>query len=444
MAEPEQQTSREARSRYGRRLVLTLVAALLAVAAVVAVLVVQQDRKSDPHPGPAAPAAGTAPTATPTATSTTPAAADLLDADQVRQLGPTHRWVLARTDDHTGGTGIRSVCQQDRFADPDGLDAVVRVSRAADDRGRRTVQTVEISRSPRQALAAYRTTLRWYAGCEVARLQLLDAYRVDDLGDQADLLVFRLWREPVSTVSVAVARTGSVTTSLVSTTVGRRPPGAARMARALEGAVSKLCARTTTPGCIGLPRLRAVPPPPSGGERGALATVDLPPVGRIDEPWVGTRTVRARRAGVATSCDRAGFVRAGAPGSRTGTYLIPQANLPPRFGLSETFGRFRTGRAAQRFMADVRRSVAGCEKRDLASQVGAERRDTSRRQDASSWNVTTEVSETDRVRFRLGFVRVGRRVAQLSFTPTAADDMSQAAFDDLLGRAGDRLRELRP
>ena len=76
--------------------------------------------------------------------------------------------------------------------------------------------------------------------------------------------------------------------------------------------------------------------------------------------------------------------------------------------------------------------------------MSAERRDSSPRRDISAWDLTTEVSETDTVRFRLGFVRVGKKVAQLTFTPSADDDMSQAAFGALLTRAGDRLRELRP
>jgi hypothetical protein len=47
------------------------------------------------------------------------------------------------------------------------------------------------------------------------------------------------------------------------------------------------------------------------------------------------------------------------------------------------------------------------------------------------------------VRFRVGFVRVGRSVAQLTFIPAPGADLTPAAFDALLVRAGDRLRELR-
>ena len=46
------------------------------------------------------------------------------------------------------------------------------------------------------------------------------------------------------------------------------------------------------------------------------------------------------------------------------------------------------------------------------------------------------------MRFRLGFVRVGSTVAQLTFAPAPSDDMTATGFHALLVRSGDRLREL--
>jgi hypothetical protein len=417
-------------------LVGALLVTLLAVAA--GVLVQRSGTAEADRPD-----AGSADRAATKEVSTRPAAADLLDSSQVRRLGPAHRWQEVRTDDNTSGDGLNSVCQQDRFADPDGYAAIVRSFRT-EQPGRGAVQTVEVSRSPRQALNAFRTTLRWYAGCQVGRLQLLDAYRVDHVGDEADVLTLRIWKKPVTTLSVAVARTGSVTTSTVSTTVGRTPPDIRLVTRTLAGSVAKLCARTGAAGCVSTPTYRAVPPPRSGEEAGILAVADLPPVGRIARPWVGTRAGAVPADRTPNSCDRATFRRSGAVRARTRTYLIPQAKLPVRFGLTETYGVFRTRKSAERFLAGVRSSVAGCEDRDLAARVSAERRHTRATTpvDASSWDLTTELTSKETVRFRLGFVRVGRTVAELVFTPSPGDDMTQAAFDSLLTRAGDRLREL--
>ena len=62
--------------------------------------------------------------------------------------------------------------------------------------------------------------------------------------------------------------------------------------------------------------------------------------------------------------------------------------------------------------------------------------------DLSGWTLTTKVSASETVRFRVGFVRVGRAVAQVTFAPSPQDDMTDASFRSLLVRAGDRLREL--
>jgi DNA-directed RNA polymerase specialized sigma24 family protein len=373
-----------------------------------------------------------------------PTGANLLDRDQIRRLGQDRPWRVTRTDDNTSGDGINTTCQQTRFADPDGVSALVRTFATRGGAQRSAVQTVELSKSVAQARAAFRTTVGWYAGCRVGRLQVLNSYRVDNIGDEADVLMLRLWRKPVTTLSVAVARTGKVTTSTVGSTVGASQPPAAEITQSLADSVAMLCARSGSGDCAKQPTYRVVPPPPSGEERGILAVADLPPVGRIAQPWVGTEPASARQNPSATTCDRADFAKAGATRTRTRTYLIPEASLPTRFGLSETYGRFRTPAAAGRFLTAVRRSVARCEDRDLATQVSGERREQVKapQLDLSSWDLQTEISDKRKVRFRLGFVRVGNTVAQLTFAPAPSDDMTATGFHSLLVRSGDRLREL--
>jgi DNA-directed RNA polymerase specialized sigma24 family protein len=435
------------RSTMLRRAVRSRRRTQLVVAAVVATLVVVGIGAFATHPeGTSAEELGLVRPSGPARTDGSammPTSEDLLYAEQMSRFGPTRTWHTARTGNNTTGNGINTVCQEARFADPSGYAALVRSFRASGKPARRAVQTVEVSRSRKAAARAFRTTVGWYAGCQVARLQVVDAYHVDHVGDQADVLTLRVGRTPARTISVAVARAGSVTTSTVGTSAGGAPPPVREVTRSLGEAVEKLCARTGSPGCVGTPTFRAVPPPPTGDERGLLATADLPPVGRIDDPWVGTDPVSPTRNPAATTCDRASFSGAGAAQRRSRTFLVPQADVPTRFGLTETSGRFRTPRAAARFLADVRRRVSGCEKRDLATSLDSASTHRTHRTDRSTWALTTEVSETEKVRFRVGFVQVGRRVAQLTFAPTSSDDMTERSFDALVVRAGERLRQLR-
>ena len=371
-----------------------------------------------------------------------PTAHNLLDRDQIRRLGLSQTWEVTHTGNNTSGDGINTVCQQSRFADPDGYAAIVRSFQAAGSPRRTAVQTVEVSKTEKQAQEGFRTTVGWYAGCRVGRLQVLNAYRVDNIGDEADVLMVRIWKKPVTTMSVAVARTGRVTTSTVGTSVGANPPPAQQITQSLADAVAMLCGRSGSQDGAKRPTYRVVPPPPSGEERGILAVADLPPVGRIAQPWVGTAPAPARVNPSATTCDRADFTKSGARTTRTRTYLIPEASLPARFGLSETYGVFPSTKAAAKFLTDVRAKVARCEDRDLATKVTNAKRQRTSTRDLSTWDLSTEVAKDRSVRFRLGFVRVGRTVAQLTFAPSPADDVTATSFHALLVRAGDRLREL--
>src|SRR5680860_438846 len=252
-----------------------------------------------------------------------PSADELLDEDQITRLGLDQVWTLTDTHDNTSGSGINTICQQTRFADPDGISALVGQYEAEGKPFRSAVQTIEFSQSVRQAERTFATTVGWYAGCRVGRLQLLRAYQVDRVGDEAHVLIIRDWGKPVTTYSVAVARIGQVTTSTIGKTVDGPLPRPKQIIQSLADSVAMLCRRSGAEDCAHRPITADVPPPPSGEELGILAVVDLPPVGRIKEPWVGTEAGSARTNPSATTCDRANFVRAGATKTRARTFLIP-------------------------------------------------------------------------------------------------------------------------
>ena len=264
-----------------------------------------------------------------------------MDQDQITRLGLGQEWRVGRTHDNTEGRGINTTCQQSRFADPNGLAALVRTFAAVGGPADRSaVQTMEISKSTAQA----------------------------------QVLLARVWERPVTTYSVAVARTGRIVTSTVAKNVGAQAAPPEEISQSLADAVSMLCAEGGPGVCAGRPTFTAIPPPPSGEERGIIAVADLPPIGRIDEPWVGTDATPARVNPSATICDRTEFAGGEARKTRTRTFLIPGAKLPDRFGLSETYGIFRSPRAAARFLEEVRTRVARCEDRVAAADDDVSRK----------------------------------------------------------------------
>jgi hypothetical protein len=314
------------------------------------------------------------------------------------------------------------------------------------------LQTVEVSQSPGAAASTYRTTLGWFAGCTDARVRLTGAYRIHDLGDEAEAV--RLTVQPLprsrtqpTSYLVTVARSGMLTTTTVlqSATAAAAPlqPVLAASAASLHA----MCRTSAVDDCR-TATATAVPDLPRSGEApGMLATVDLPAVSAITKPWVGTDPVRGGPNLAATTCDQADFARSGAkPQSRT--FLIPeQADLPQRFGLTETVGTFRTPAAAAAFVAQVRARMQTCEKRQLGSKVSQhlEQGRADRRAGAtySAWRQTAEINaKKATVSYWMGIAQLGRSVAQVNFAPAGSADLDAATFRALVVRARDRLAEL--
>ncbi len=368
----------------------------------------------------------------------------MLTLAQVEALAPKGTWRLLGTTDNTEGTGINSVCQGTRFADPRGRGTFVRRFVSPGKVRRSFHETVEISRTPRAATRAYRTTLGWFAGCRQARLQLLGAYRMSGLGERAQLLKLRIPGAVSRTYVVGVARTGSLTISTVTETRKGRPVEIRRAVIALTSAVRNVCESDPAGPCPESVLAAPVLPPPSGEARGTLAATDLPVVGRVNRRWVGTRPVRARPNIAATTCDKADFLRSGAPRASTRTFLIPQAKLPRRFGITETYGAFGSPGKAKALVARISTAMATCEKRDPGAAVGKAlvQKKGYRQSEYALWRLRTEITENSSVSSWMGVARVGRYVAQVNFTPAGENDIDEVTFQALITRARDRLFEL--
>jgi DNA-directed RNA polymerase specialized sigma24 family protein len=368
----------------------------------------------------------------------------LLDAEQLGVLTPKQHWRQLSTTDNTAGSGINSVCQKTRFADTNGAGTIVRKFATETRPRRNAVQTVEISRSVTAARRAYATTVGWFAGCTEARLQLLSAYRLSGLGEQAQVLKLRIPNKVRRTYVVGVARTGSLTVSTVIETLDGSPPRIRDTVESLSRAVRGVCMSAEAGECPLFTRTAPVLPPLSGETRGTLAVADLPVVGQINRPWVGTEPVSGRNNVAATTCDKTSFVKAGAPNPMTRTFLIPQAELPKRFGITQTYARFGTQQRARALVRQVADRMASCERRDLGAEVSEEvvERRGYRGSQWAMWRLDSEISEDRTVGFWMGVARVGNYVAQVNFTPAGDNDVDADTFQALVTRARDRLFEL--
>jgi hypothetical protein len=364
----------------------------------------------------------------------------LLRPAQLPRLAPRTSWRVT-----SEGGGIASVCQQRPSTRPRPQSLLVRRYVADTGRQQRAVQTVEVARRPAGAATAYRTVIGWYGGCQAPRLQLTSSFLVDGRGARSDvrILVLREWSQPVRTLTVAVARSGVATTTLVHEVNRSVGPGARAMARSTSRALDRLCP-TTGGGCGSQRRPVTAPPPPTDEVPGFLGVVDLPPVDGPNAVWAGTGPVRATGLNpAATLCDEADFGRRAFTQVRSRTFVVPESDLPQRFGLSETVARATRRGLAPAFTEKVASRVAGCPDRELSARVRRHDRVRSGDVQGHAWALTFEVAEDTEVAYRLGLVRRGTRVAQLAFLGTPEADLGATAFAELVLRAGERLRELR-
>jgi DNA-directed RNA polymerase specialized sigma24 family protein len=369
----------------------------------------------------------------------------LLSPTQIAALAPQQTWTTVSTDNNTQSkSGINTMCQAARFADPDGLGTLVRKFTSSGTPARSLVQTVEISNSPGAARQAYATTLGWYAGCTAARIQLVDAYTVTGLADQAQILRMRIPGSPDRSYVVGIARTGALTTSSVITTQSTAPLPASLLTGALASSVTDLCTSKVKGTCPSTVATTAAAPPSSGEAPGMLATADLPEITGVDYPWVGTKPTPATSVNnAATTCDNASFARSGSTGPLGRSFLIPAAKLPARFGVSETIGKFSSPTVAAQFVSAIEAKMKSCPKRELSSIINDAEVKTTGDTSYGLWRLKNQVNKNqETVTFWMGVARVGSYVAQVNLTPVDKYDVSETTFAAMLLRARARLYEV--
>ena len=371
----------------------------------------------------------------------------LLTSAQVAPLAPREGWRLVDTNDNTLGSGINTMCQGAQFADMNGLGTWVRrfTPAASTSPQQDLVQTVEISDSPGAAQKAYDTTLGWYAGCTVPRIQLVDAYDVQGVGEQAIVLRMRIPDRQPRSFLVGIARTGSLTTSTVLESRTARPGDPRAFLATLGTSVQDLCSSEVAGACVARVTSRPTLPVATGSTPGMLAIADLPAIADVAKAWAATDPVPATVNVAATTCDKTDFVRSGAPRAMTRSYLIPETGLPKRFGLTETMGRFATPKAAKAVVSRIVARMQACGDKELGSTVsqGVVRVTGVAGPSYALWRLQNQVNQNQElVPFWMGVVQVGTAVAQVNLTPVGKYDVDRRTFEALVVRARDRLQEV--
>lgn len=368
--------------------------------------------------------------------------ARLLEAEEVSDaIGG--EWSEGKTSDNSRGSGRVAPCQQDRYADPQGVSTLVRTFKS--DGSKRdaasAVQYAELSKSTSTSRKAWERMLRWYGGCVTPQTQLMGTYAVSGIGDEAMMFHLRSWKGSGETFVVGVARTGQIVTTTVSRTAATDDPALGASVDLLGAGVNGLCRTTPNAKCAAKTDMEETDPVKVGEVPGLLVESDLPPLVGVSRPWVGTEPREARTNTASTRCDNAEFSQDYVTNAVTRTFLVPQAKLPAQFGLTETVGRMPEARA-QALVSDIRRKMASCSDRDAGSEVEPLASDETDDSDLSLWRVRAEVSDNETVTYLMGVARQGGTVGQVGFVPGGGVFIDAGDFDALVRRALARLDDL--
>lgn len=388
--------------------------------------------------------------------------ATLLSSKQVARFGSGLDWAETATTDNLSGNGLLAPCQRARFSDPDGLTALARTWEGSATRTVRTkvgegnrqrtrkraqtrvestaMQLVEMSRDSGLAAQSFQTASIWYAGCTDPRTQLVDTRTVKRVGDEARAFRLRSWGKRPATITVGLARTGSLVVTNVVRSTGRAASDRATLA-GLSAAVNALCGTAGAAACAGRARSTDTAPLDIGTPPGLLSVVDLPPVTGVRGPWVGTDPERARRNFAATRCDNTTFTGKGIKRARTRTFLFPETPNA-QLGLTQTIGEMPPARARE-FVDGVRTKIRQCARANLGTTVTQLASSTSKAGDLSVWSLSIELNDSESFPFMMAIVRDGAAVSQLGFAPVRNMTMTRDDFVALARRMAGRLEGLR-
>lgn len=367
---------------------------------------------------------------------------DMLEEPQIDKVDRTkHKWQVTSTDTDIGERDNLSTCPAHRFADPRAAAGWVRTFEPKNFSNEFAVQSIEVSRSTANAERGFQQTVRWYADCAVPRLQLMRSYSVKHQDRDTVIMQLRRWEKPVRSYTVGISRSGAVTSALVHETEGMRGARLNAFSRTLDDSLRPLC-DDGDKACRKPGKVKRSLPPETGTAPGFLGVIDLPPVAGIDDLWVGTEPDSARNNLSATQCDKAEFTGKGVDSARLRTFLIPEADELDKtpFGMSQTVGTFDSTKAASTFVRDLTKRVDGCEDKILSATVRKGSRISGPGVTGQTWKLTFEVDKKHSQVYRLGVVRAGDLVSQVTFLPAGKHDIRPADFDALVERAGERLR----
>jgi len=294
------------------------------------------------------------------------------------------------------------------------------------------------------ASAAYQAALGASGTCASGGAQIVSAFSVTGLTDDASGITALVQGQTPTNHTILLARTGRTLIVVDTATAGDAVP-ASSVANATANALNRLCqAGQGTCPSADVVVAQAIPAPDD--PPGWLIPADMPLITPTAGRWGALD--RSAITSISSQCD--GVALNAVPGTTSARQrtlmLAGDPNMPADFGVDEVVFTFAKAANAKALSTSLTTNISGCSTSVPTATVvtgdqvkGAGENKT--QITASTYRITHKVSATQTTIFRVSVILVGTHVGYVLANPTADYDFTDAQWQALTLRAGERISQ---
>jgi len=438
------------RARWALTIGVIAAVVVLGLAIGYAVLGLGNDQGTAPTPSETAGSIGPAPT--PNLSDAPPTSGALLTNDmmlsaaQAKTLDEKRSWKEALTQRGASEDAPVPACfgGEPESGQPVSQQKILRVVSSNGKGGPSALHDATAYATPEEAAQAFVVASRTLGTCPAAGAYIAAGRLVRGVGDQAAGALIAVV-DGSSTVyhSVVISRTGRVLNVLDAGQPGDYVP-AASVAAALAEVISKQC-EPAGGKCGGDAQVQDGPPPLGGDEPGFLAAGDLPAVGGSMSPWNAAPVELPQADFVGASCENVNWATVPAESREMRVYLHPDSGTA-YFGVNQIVLNLKDAKSAKALVEKVKTNIEDCKERRLTATASDPKKVSSvgaRETDVTGYTFVVEQKGTDGSdEFRVGIVQAGTKVAYTFANPQGDFNFTNAQWNTIAVRAGERVTQV--
>ena len=361
----------------------------------------------------------------------------LIDGPTAKTLTTAGAWAVSGTADGSSAPDRSFVCQPQRFADPAGIRTWVRTFRNATTKDT-AVQYVEVSNDATAAAKTYTTITGWLSQCATPQVRLVTSYATKGLGERGLVAVFG---QPTGDSSnkyrtVSVTTAGQATMVFEHDSTGSTPPKPDAVLKTAGAGLKRICSQPGASCSTGTPTASGALLP-SSESPGFMAPIDLPVLSGVDKPWVSASTTTTTTKN-GTGCEKIDMKKAKATNYKSLTYVTPDANVPPEFGLDALVTSFASPSSATAFVTGTSGNVDGCAKTNSVATVKTTGSVSWGAIKGQTWRIAYDTGGGKIFTYRIGLASNGTHAVYLVYPVLKNLDISTTAFAEVVTRAAER------